>query len=55
MIISMVKKDEYQPLIINRSHDKGILKVLRIDLKIITNNYRISQPNLIWILSRIQQ
>ena len=52
MIVSMVKKGEYQQLI-NRSHDIGILKVLRIDLKIITNNYCISRPNLIWILSRI--
>ena len=50
----MVRKGEYQTLI-KRSHDIGILKVFRVDLKIITSNYCISQPNLIWILSRIQK
>ena len=54
MIISMVKKGNYRTLM-NRSHDLSILKVFRIDLKVITINYWISQPNLTWILPMIQK
>ena len=48
MITSMVKKGVYQPLI-NRFHDVGILKIFRIDIKIITSNCCVGRPNLPYI------